>query len=156
MSGAIRLRFEVDGYQELVKAARAIGESDLPYLRHALLASGSLVAQSARGFAKGGIGSRISAPALNNSKTSPYAKFDVRHPGSRSMEFGRKNYWRGYRIVGRRRSGGTKTAHSPGQKARPYIGILNADAAVGATQSRVKALLAEAVSNEWDRLGSGS
>lgn len=148
---SIRLGFKVEGLNGLRRAARALGEEEMPYLRGALLESASLVAQSARGFAKGGIASAVAAPRMGASR-SPAAKFDVRHPGSRSMEFGRVWYWRGFKR-GRGRIIGGRKVRSTGQKPRPYIGIVNGDAAVGSTSERVKQLIADAVSREWDRLG---
>jgi hypothetical protein len=148
----IRLRFKVEGLGELQRAARAIAEPELPYLREALMESASLVADSARGFARGGIASRIGAPKLTRGRV-PASRFEVRHPGSRSMEFGRRYYYRGYRRMGGRMEGAQRFRATRGQEARPYIGIIHGDAAVGASADRVKRLLAEAVSREWDRLG---
>lgn len=143
-SKTARVGIQVEGAKQLQKALRVLGEKDAPFLKEALETSGRMLSREAGSRAPGGIGRAVKFTAVRGKPSGLRAIVNVKHPGSRSMEFGRKWYGRPRRRVAR------------GQQARPYMGIIRGDAAVGATNDEVKRLISDAFDKEWERIGAES
>lgn len=163
----IKLGIEVEGIDKLKRALQLFEEPDPPFLRAALIEAQEIVLDEARSRAPGGIKKGFLARPLRGKGGLTIAPILVKHPGARSMEFGRKWYYKaraesegkiGNNRPGSKRkkrgvrAGSVKVKHAPGQKARPYIGIVNRDQAIGATHDEVQKLLVAAVQAEWDRI----
>lgn len=140
----VKVGIEVKGAGQLQKALRVLGEADAPFLRAALEESGRDLAGQAARRAPGGIGRAVQFTGVKGKANGLRAVGVVKHPGSRSMEFGRK-FWmrRGQRI-----------AHSPGQRPRPYLGVVQGDAAIGAVKEDAQRRIADAFEREWERIGA--
>ena len=134
---------QVDGAIQIQKALRVLGETDAPFLRAALEESGQDLAAEAAARAPGGIGRAVKFTGVKGKPSGLRAMVQVKHPGSRSMEFGRK--WYGQH--------GRRVKVAKGQPARPYFGIVKGDAAIGATNERSMKRISDAIFNEWERIG---
>ena len=77
----------------------------------------------------------------------------VNHPGARSMEFGRKYYWVGY--TGRQPRTGRKVLHHPGQVARPFVGVIKGDQALGSAGPYVARQIGIGIERAWIALAFG-
>ena len=141
------------GATNLKRALKVLGETDAPFLRQALDDSGRILEHEAVARAPGGIARGVGFAGVKGVGGQLRAVVRIKHPGARSMEFGRVWYYHGYR--GRAQKSGQKFRASPGQKARPYLGVKDGGQAIAASKSRVVALLNDAFEREWERLGSG-
>lgn len=151
LSGVSGVRLEVDkkSLNNLQRACKLLGDGEMPFLVNAFERVGREFVEEVRRRAKGGIANRVEFRGVSKGRGNVVARGRVVHPGSRSMEFGRQYYYFGY--TGRRMKSGRKRQVSPGQIARPYVGIVNGDAATAAVAPRARAIIAEAVSAEWKR-----
>ncbi len=61
-------------------------------------------------------------------------------PGSKRAKGSMKRQWR-FRVP-----------EGEGQRARPYLGVIKGDAAIGAVKDEVEDLLTKAIRDEWDRI----
>ena len=139
----VKVTVEVKGHRELMRALKRVGgEEDAPEVRAAVGESGAMVAEEMARRAPGSIGQAVTFGGVKGPYTSLRAVGRVKHPGSRSMEFGRK-YWP---VQGR------PVRHSPGQKPRPYLGVVKGDAAIGATKNRIRDLMLAAYRATWERI----
>lgn len=156
MARSSAISMEVAGRKSLSRALKLMGDGDAPFIRAALEEGAKLVGDSARGYARGSIASGITYEGLKGTGVGSRALIKARHPGSKSMEFGRTLYPVGYRRTGGRISGGTKTKHR-GQTARPFIGVKERNAALGEAIPRIAGeIFPAAIAAEWARLlGSG-
>ena len=154
VGGTFQFRVELDRktFGRLDKALRVLGETDAPFLRAALEDVGSRFASEIRSRAPGGIAGQVGQPVIKGKLGQLKSVGAVRHPGSRSMEFGRVWYRSGYTVVNHKFVGGTKVKRR-GQTARPFVGVIKGDAATAATQPYARERLTEAVEREWDRIG---
>jgi hypothetical protein len=89
----------------------------------------------------------------------------MKHPGARSMEFGRFNYYRGFQ--GNNRNGAKRGKGSVkgsghkfqvlkgrGQSPKPFLGVIEGGHAIGAVKDDVEQLLTAAIRAEWNRITS--
>lgn len=141
---AVNVKIQVEGATQLQKKLRVMGEEDAPYLRVALEDSGRELAGEMARRAPGGIGAAVQFTGVKGKANGLRAVGVVKHPGARSMEFGRQ-YWR---------RNGARVRHSPGQRARPYLGVIKGDAAIGATKDSAQRRIGDAVVKEWERIES--
>lgn len=147
---------EIDGVTNLKRALRVLAEPDAPFLRSALEESGQLLRAAAARRAPGRIAAAVRFTGVKGKGAGLRATIDVRHPGARSMEFGREMYYRGF--TGRQQKAtGRKFRVGPGrgQPARPYLGVIKGNAAIAEVEDRVRQLLAEAFEREWERIAVG-
>lgn len=154
-AGTSGIRIEIDekSMGRLTKALRILGETGAPFLRAAMQDVGERFADEIRHRSPGGIGGHVQMKGVLGKGGALRASGVVKHPGARSMEFGRKWYWTGYR--GRAQRTGRKTPHTPGQAARPYLGVIKGDAATAAITPYAREHILEAIDREWDRIGEG-
>lgn len=148
----VKWGIQVDGAANLQKALRVLAEPDAPYLRDALEDVGRSLAREAASRAPGGIGRAVQFVGVKGKANALRSMVQIKHPGSRSMEFGRQYYYRGY--TGRRVKSGQRFRSNPGQPARPYIGIVRGDAAMGAIEADAQRKIADAIEAEWERIGT--
>ncbi len=141
---------EVRGARSLIRALRLMQDVEAPFVREAMEESGQLLTGAARGRAPGGIAQTVDFIGVRGSGARIRATVKVRHPGAKSMEFGRRKYYRGF--TGRRQRSGQAFQASPGQRARPFVGIRRGDAAVGAVKNDVGRKLIQAYEREWARV----
>lgn len=161
---------EVTGTNELRRAFKTLGEKDAPFLRDALDKAGRILESEAAKRAPGGIASGVGFAGVKGVGASIRAVVRIKHPGARSMEFGRVWYYRkagtGVAGIGNNRPGSKRAKGSiktksnrnrvgGGQKARPFLGIIEGDQAISASHDRVANLLTDAYAAEWDRIGKG-
>lgn len=151
MSNTAAVRIEITGQRALARAMKAVGDTDAPFLNHALLESADDAAGETRSRGPGSIGSAVSIVGLRGSGISKRAVVSVKHPGAASMEFGRTLYYAGY--TGRKQKSGYKRKVSKGQQAKPFIGVVKGDAAMGASRDRIVMRIMHAFELEWERLG---
>ena len=159
---------EITGATQLKRAFKVLGEKDAPFLREALIEAGHILEREAESRAPGGIARGVSFAGVKGVGGTLRAVVSIKHPGARSMEFGRIWYYRqagnGVSGMGNNRPGSkrgkgsvkakaVKVRVSPGQKARPYLGVKDGNAAIAASKSRVVALLNDAFEREWERIG---
>jgi len=137
------ISIEVTDAAKLQKALRVLAEEDAPYLREALADAGRDLTHAVSARAPGSMGAKTQFAGVKGKAHGLRATVLVKHPGAKSMEFGRKNWTRQ----------GRKVRHTPGQAARPFVGIVRGGQAIGAVEAKVKERIADAVSREWDRLG---
>lgn len=157
--------FEVEmdrkAISDLNRALSMFEEKHADYLREALAKSAHLLMPEIRSRARGGIANRVEYSGLKGTKAGVRAVIVIGHPGARSMEFGRKRWYRspgaGNNRDGQKRAKGSMrrglAIYPRGQKPRPFLGIERGDGAIGATAEPIKKLLSEAVAAEWRRLG---
>lgn len=146
------VRLEMEGRKTLARALKVMGDVDAPFIRAALEEGAKLIGDTARGYARGSIASGITYEGLKGTGVGSRAIVKARHPGSKSMEFGRTLYPSGYRRTGGGISGGTKVKRA-GQRAKPYIGVKNRDAALGASLPQITGeIFPAAIAAEWARL----
>lgn len=168
MSGRFYLRIEMDGKSvtRLKHALEVLGESEAPFLREALDDVGQKFAGEIRQRAPGSMASKVDYVGVRGEGVALRASGWDRHPGAKSMEFGRKLYWHGghgnNRPGSMRRKGSLKKGASkgpsrsgPGQAARPFIGIIGNTQAIAAVQPYARARLRVAINREWTRLAAG-
>lgn len=149
-----RWTVELTGVTRLRNALSLLGETDAPYLRTALeWASHRFIAAAAR-RAPGSIGRSITLAGVQPSaRYVAQAKIVVKHPGAAPMEFGRQYYYRGYKGRAMRATGYRfRVPPGRGQKARPYLGVVNKDAAIGEVQDDIEKMLMDAIEAEWERI----
>lgn len=152
-TSGIRIEIDEQSMKRLSRALKVLGEKDAPFLSAALDRAGQAFASAARGYAPGGIASRVEYLGVRGSGGAQRAVGRVRHPGSRSMEFGRVWYYRGYR--GRNVSSGRKYPVPRGQRARPYLGVVDGGAAIGRIAPTARQDILTAIDQEWERIGAG-
>lgn len=172
--------FDVEGVAPLSRALRVLQEKELPFLTAALEESGKDLRGAAASRAKGGIGQAVEFAGVKGNGVGVRATIAIKHPGAKSMEFGRKYWYRGFSVAKRkstreatfrtkdgkasarikagmvRASKGTLFEAKPGQPARPFLGIIKGGGAIGAVEERVKARLSAAIDAEWNRISEGS
>lgn len=162
---------QLDGAGTLQKALRVLAEPDAPFLREGLEKAGQVLAGEVGRRAPGGIARTVSFVGVKGNAANLRALISVRHPGARSMEFGRVWYYRKASRssapagIGNNRPGSKRARSSmkrqfkfradPGQRAKPFMGVKDGDGAIGASQERVKAILSDAIEKQWNRITSG-
>lgn len=146
----------VTGIKPLAAALRVLGETEAPHLVEALTEGGQMLHRAARSRARGGIGAQMEAVGVRGKGGAIRYVIRSRHPGARSMEFGRIWFYRGY--TGRNVKSGTRfkvgALGSAGQHPRPYLGVVRGDAAIGETSEPIARLLLQAIEAEWERIGA--
>ena len=152
MSGTVKWGIQVEGATALKRALRVLSETDAPFLREALTESGQLLRGAAARRAPGGIANKVDFVGVKGSGGTLRALIQIKHPGGMAMEFGRSLYYRGF-TKRRMKATGRRFRASPGQKARPYLGITKGDAAIGEVGERIKRLILQAIQDEWERIG---
>lgn len=152
VAGTSGVGIEIQGIKQLSRALRALGETDAPFLREALDRSGRQLAGAIRRHADGGIADAVEFRGVKGGASALRAALRIKHPGSRSMEFGRVWYYRGYSGRAVKETGSRFRAR--GQKAKPFIGIVRGDAAIGEVGDEIQADLAQAFEDEWERIGA--
>lgn len=155
MAKAIGWRIDVEGVTELSRALRVLAEPDAPYLREALAESGRELEHAAERRTHPSIASTIDFAGVKGTRAGLRAVVRIKHPGGRSMEFGRQFYYRDF--TGRQqRATGRRFRSSPGQRAKPYLGIVKGDAAIAETAGSIAKRLGAAIEREWERIGAAS
>jgi hypothetical protein len=163
-AGQAGVRIEVDkrSLQRLDKALRILGEDRATWIRDAWDDVGAHFAAAVRRRAPGSMRPTVEYRGLGRSGTLGGIKASgrVKHPGARSMEFGRGFYWTGYRVVGRgtrRRFEGGRRVRRTGQRARPFLGVMsdpgNPQHATGDVTPYARERLARAASEMWEHIG---
>lgn len=153
-SGVASINLGVEGQREIQRALRALSEGDAPFLRKGLTDSAILLRNAARSRTHPSIAGTLDFIGIKGKAANLRAVVRVGHPGGRSREFGRVWYWTGYR--GRAVKTGRKEKSSRGgQKAQPYMGIIKGDGAIGEVAPRVREILSDAISLEWERIAVG-
>lgn len=144
---------EIDGFKAMKRRFNAMEELDAPEILTRLDRIARLAQAEVSREAPSSMAGRVT--------TKPAKKLggnitlgEVRHPGAKAMEFGRTNYYRGYR--GRNQKSGTKFKSSPGQKPRPFVGIIKGDHAMGRLVEPVRTELIAGILDVWNRPQSDS
>ncbi len=155
-SGSATARIDVEGIGALTRALKVLGETDAPHLREGLEKGAGILHGAAVARAGGSIGQSIEMVGIRGKGGALRYVLRIRHKGGRSREFGRVWFYRGYRgravkATGRRFKAGA--LGSAGQRPRPFIGIVRGDAAIGETADQIRDVMAEAISQEWERIG---
>jgi len=154
MAGAATVSIEVHGVKSLTRVLKALAEDDAPFLRKALEEAGALLEREIESRAPGSMPATVTFRGVTGSAPRLRASIRVKHPGAKSMEFGRSWYYRDF--MGRaQKATGQRFRASPGQRPKPFIGIIKGDAAVGAVRPRLEQIINEAIEAEWHRLGAG-
>lgn len=146
------VRLEVSGINRLRRAMRALGEKDAPFLRDAVDQISRRTEREVRQRAPGSMAGTVQFAGVRASGVRTYGLIRINHPGAKSMEFGRRQYYFGYK--GRAMRSGTKRVVARGQRARPFVGVVNQDAAIGAVAPLARQLWEDAIEREWDRLSA--
>lgn len=150
---ASTISIAVEGDKQIKRALKALGETEAPFLKGALDKGGRMLGQAAEGRVHHSIAASMQYAGVKGVGGALRAVGTFKHPGARSMEFGRTYYYRGF--TGRRQKAtGHKVKVSGGQKARPFVGIKRGDAAIGQVREPVQRLIREAIDAEWTRIGS--
>lgn len=149
MAATSTVSIQIKGQRSLSRALRVLADTDVPYLDEALSDSGRMLRSAASTRSTGGISSAVSFVGLRGSGASKRALVVAKHPGAKPMEFGRTNYYRGF--TGRRQKATGQAFRSSGQRPRPFVGIKEGNAAIGATEEQIRARLQSAIEQEWAR-----
>lgn len=163
------VKIDVLGVKRLDRALRVFSETNPPFLQAAFEELGPYARSEVARRAPGTMGSKTELVGLRGAKYLATTKIMIRvdHPGARAHEFGRQYFYTGFtrtkkskgRMVaskGEMIRTGRRVRRSPGMAARPFVGIVAADRAVAAIAARMRAVLAEAIAREWDRLADGT
>jgi len=166
-SGTASIRIQVQGINRLNRALSVIGEDDAPYLREALEQVGRMLAGEIRARGRPSIVARIEQGPIRGSGAGIRLPMAVVHPAAATLEFGRQWWYRGKgdgrignnRPGSKRRKGvfrryGERIKYHPGMPARPYVGIVHGDQAIGAIQPETRRLIEEALEREWARIAA--
>lgn len=154
MAGTVKIGIEVSGAKALGRALRLLGETDPPFLREALDEAGHLLEGATRSRAPGGMARTVDFVGVKGKGATLKATVVVRHAGAKSMEFGRLYYYRGF--TGRsQKATGQRFRSGKGQKARPFVGIMDSGHAMGAVKDDARRLIETAFEKEWDRIAGG-
>lgn len=152
---AVKLNIEVDkrSAERLSRALSVLGEDGAAWFRNIWDDLGQMLTGAIRSRAQGSIKSGVQYKGVGRGKTvgGIRAAGIVKHPGSRSMEFGRNLYWTGYRIQNRKFVGGSKVGRR-GQAPKPYIGIVDGGHAIGEVTPKAKKAVEEAIAREWGKM----
>lgn len=148
-----KIGIEVKGATALNRAMKALGETDAPFLGQAIDDGGKLLQGAVRPRAPGGMASKVEFSGVKGSGANLRALVKVKHPGAKSMEFGRTKYYEAF--TGRRQKATGRKVTRRGQQARPFVGVRNMDRAVGAVKPDIQVLIERAYTKEWDRLAGG-
>lgn len=136
------------------KALKTLGETDAPFIKDAVEDSGQFFTNRVRGHAKGGIASAVAFVGTKGQGASVRAIGVAKHPAAAPMEFGRTNYYRGFKARQQKRTG-QKFKASPGQKAEPFVGIKTGDQATAETRPYARERILDGFAKEWDRILGG-
>jgi len=151
---AVKIGIEVKGAKAIGRALKVLGETDAPFLKKALEESGELLEGATRSRAPGSMAQKVAFTRVTGKGATMRATVVVRHGGAKSMEFGRLYYYRGY--TGRSmKATGQRFRSSKGQKAKPFVGVMKGDQAMGAVKPQVKAKIEAAITKEWERIAGG-
>lgn len=150
---ASKTKLELEGFKEFSKMLRKLGAPEAPFLRKAWEVVGRRFVREAAGRARGRIGQSIEFRGIAGRRASLKARVRANHPGSSSQEFGRVFYYRGFTRAGRGRGQqkrtGTQFRSSPGQRAKPYMGIKAGGSAIASVGPFAKAELGRAMAKEF-------
>lgn len=138
----------IEGLQTVQRALKEMG-GDAPFLRAALERIGEKLAGAVRAVVPYP-SYKVGAPKVKGKSPALRVVVPVDHPGARSMEFGRSYYYRGY--SGRAMKSGYKFKSSPGQMARPYLGIVKGNSVAESVRGYAEGEMLKAYEQEWDRL----
>jgi hypothetical protein len=160
-SGKVQIKVQIEPgeLRRLRRQLRALGV-DSPEVREAFeQAVDTVLLPALRAAAPGSMGSRIKRGKVSRAQlgTNPRVMIRINHPGAASYEFGRKFWWRGWR--GRARGKGSQKAlggytfrATPGQPARPWIGIKGGGVLAAARPALIRAV-ERGIERAWRRLG---
>lgn len=144
---------ETEGFNAMRRKLKALDELDAPEMASSLDKIARLTDSEVSSRAPGSMGGKVATrPAKKLGATITFGT--VKHPGAKSMEFGRTTYYRGY--TGRAQKSGQSFKANPGQKARPFVGIKRGDQAMGRLVEPVRRELASGVAAVWARQESDS
>lgn len=153
MPGTASIKIEVTkDTLRLQKALRVLAEPEAPYLRNGLDRAGRLLERATESRAKGGIAATVAFAGVKGKSYGLRATVVVKHPGAKAREFGRQTYYRGFTGRRMKATGTAFKAGRGGQKAKPFVGIVKGDQAIGAVQPQVREILADAIAAEWGRI----
>lgn len=148
-SGTVGMKIRVEGLKAVQNGLRELGVTDTPYLRKALENIGNVLAIAMEAV-KPYSSYKVGRPRVLGKAPALRVSVGIEHPGARSMEFGRIYYYRGY--TGRAmRATGYKIASEPGQKARPFLGIISGPSVVETIRPYAEPLIIAALQTEWER-----
>lgn len=141
------MSIEIKGVGKLTRALRALEELDAPELKATMGRISRIAEGEISQRAPGSMPGRVNARAAKKfGRTITLG--EVKHPGAKSMEFGRTKYYTGYR--GRNQKSGTKVTRS-GQKARPFIGIKTGKQSMEAMRGPIEREIREGIAAVWAR-----
>lgn len=160
MAGPSSIGIQVTGYKGIKKALQILGETDAPFLREAMEKVGHLAERETRARAPGTMASKTDFIRVALSRRGDIrALLAVKHGGAIPMEFGRTRYYRQYKRGAKgehyMKATGYKGTY-PGQRAKPFVGVVNQDHAIGAVKDDMARLLGEALEKEWERITRGT
>lgn len=151
----IELGLDEAALENLQAAFSRISARELRFLQDALASAGETLEGNIRTrapFPAIAAGVRRGRVSATSNGISYWGK--IAHPAARSAEFGRVLYWRGYKrgkVKRGRGSKGVPFASSPGFVARPYVGIIRNDHAIGATKPELLRQISRAIDLEFLR-----
>lgn len=120
--GTFGTNIRITGLKAAQDGLRAMNVQSVPIIDGALTDIGNVLAIGMDAV-KPHASFKVGKPKLAGKPHARRVTVPLAHPGARSMEFGRKWYWRGY--PGRNAKAGYKfQPASGGQKARPYLGVI--------------------------------
>lgn len=140
----------VTGAKAIQRAFKVLGETDAPFLRHALEQSGGLLTEATHSRAPGGMAATVAFVGVKGKGAVLRATVVVRHAGAKSMEFGRTWYYEGF--TGRKMKATGQRVKRKGQQAKPFVGIIPGGHAIGAVEPKARELIEQAISKEWERI----
>lgn len=146
----VKIGIEVKGAKALTRALKTLGETEAPFLRQALDDSGTMLEQATRSRAPGGIASKVNFTGVKGKGGALRSVVVVKHGGAKAMEFGRRNYYRGF--TNRKQKATGQKFTSKGQQAKPFMGVRAGNQAIGAVRDDITNRLNRAFEDEWTRI----
>lgn len=153
-SQTAKVSIQVTGAKALKRALKELGDTEAPFLRQAVDEGGHLLELAVRGMAPGAMAQTVRFVAVRGSGANVKALVRVTHPGAKAMEFGRHTYYKGFTRP--LHKGGMKATGTPfqsrGQKARPFVGVMKLDQAIGSVKDEIQTKIEQAFVKEWERI----
>jgi|GEM_PF-4667904 len=114
---------QVEGAAQLKRAMAVLAQPDTPYLKAGLAEAGELVALVARNLASRRISGTIAFVGVTGAGTQMKAVVESNHPMAKSVEFGRRYYYRKATAVAVKGSQRGRRTHGASKKGfGSYIG----------------------------------
>lgn len=122
---------QITGLKAAQAGLQAMNVQSVPIIDEALRQIGNVLAIGMDAV-KPHASFQVGKPVIRGKPHARRVSVPLAHPGARSVEFGKKYWWTGYKRPGAPKGtpkgysmkGGYKIEKDPGQKAKPFLGVI--------------------------------